>query len=70
MATTRGPEAANESILGETVVVVTKCKIRQFFRATLAHAARNHVNSGREAAREARRLTPLIEKGRRASRFN
>ena len=60
MVTTRGSETANYTISGETGLYFHKCKIQKFFRATLAREARNRLNYWREAAREARRLTPVI----------
>ena len=43
----------------------SKCEVQQFFRATLASAARNRLNYWRKAARQARRLTPVISSRRR-----
>ena len=67
---TRDSEMADEAEVCLKTTNFEKCKIPKIFRATLAPAACNRLNYWREAAREARRLTPVIEKGRRASRFN
>ena len=60
MVTTGGFETASEAILGETDVFFPSAISQEFFRATLAREARNLLIFWLEAAREARRLTPVI----------
>ena len=61
MVTTRGSETVNYCRLIETDCMFPKRKIQKILRATLAREARNRLNYWREAAREARRLTPVTE---------